>query len=412
MEKCKGTRDLLPQDMRRFRHAEGVFRDCCQKWGYREIRTPTLEYLHLFTSAGTLTPGMLSRVYSFLDWDGWSGERVVMRPEGTIPAARLYLDSLRDCPLARLFYVENIFAFEETGSRERWQCGAELIGGASPLADVELAMLALDVLAGLGLGPLEMRLSHAGLLRALLEQMGLKPEEQARVFGRILEGEPEAIQDLKARPAVLRKAMSLVLELRGSGPGYLRNLEASLARSVPQLQPHLKDFMQVAEMLSQVGCSYVIDMSSARGFEYYTGVIFQFYLSGRKLGGGGRYDDLLAGVGGRPTPASGFALYLDEMMALVPEGALGTPPLQIEVRADTSGGKGAAHCFEVMRLLRDAGYQVELDLGVAPTPAPRWSLLLRGAGLPLLLTDRQDGRSVELANSTELLKLLEREAPC
>ena len=87
-QRCKGTRDLSPGEMAVFRLIEGVFRDACLNWGYKEVRTPTLEYLHLFTSVGTLTPGMLGRVYSFLDWDGWSGERVVLRPDGTIPWRR------------------------------------------------------------------------------------------------------------------------------------------------------------------------------------------------------------------------------------------------------------------------------------------------------------------------------------
>jgi len=87
-------RDLLPADMVKFRRVEEVFRRCSSRWGYDEVRTPTLEYIHLFTAVGTLTPGMLGRVYSFLDWDGWSGERVVLRPEGTIPIARLYTENL------------------------------------------------------------------------------------------------------------------------------------------------------------------------------------------------------------------------------------------------------------------------------------------------------------------------------
>ena len=91
VQRCKGTRDLSPEEMARFRLIEGAFRDCCLKWGYEEVRTPTLEYLHLFTSTGTLTPSRLNKVYSFLDWDGWSGERVVLRPDGTIPVARLYV---------------------------------------------------------------------------------------------------------------------------------------------------------------------------------------------------------------------------------------------------------------------------------------------------------------------------------
>ncbi len=129
-QRCKGTRDFSPEEMRSFRLIEGVFRDGCLQWGYEEVKTPTLEYLHLFTSTGTLTPSRLHKVYSFLDWDGWSGERVVLRPDGTIPIARLYIDTMAEKELAKLFYVTNVFSFEETGkeTRERWQCGAELIG--------------------------------------------------------------------------------------------------------------------------------------------------------------------------------------------------------------------------------------------------------------------------------------------
>ena len=153
VQRCKGTRDLSPEEMARFRLIEGAFRDSCLKWGYNEIRTPTLEYLHLFTSTGTLTPAMLGRVYSFLDWDGWSGERVVLRPDVTIPVARFYIESVGNKELAKLFYVANVFIFEETGekTRERWQCGAELIGAGSSSADVELIILALEVLKRLGI---------------------------------------------------------------------------------------------------------------------------------------------------------------------------------------------------------------------------------------------------------------------
>ncbi len=109
--RCKGMRDMMPEDMFLFRQMEDVFRQSCHKWGYQEIRTPVLEYLHLFTASGTLTPAKLSQVYSFLDWDGWSGERVVLRPDSTIPAARLYIDNLPPLQKARLYYIQNIFIF-------------------------------------------------------------------------------------------------------------------------------------------------------------------------------------------------------------------------------------------------------------------------------------------------------------
>ena len=89
-------RDMLPADMDRFRRIETAFRDVCLGWGYEEVRTPTIEHLYLFTQAGTLSPQMLDRVYSFLDYDGWTGERVVLRPDSTIPAVRLFAEHMAD----------------------------------------------------------------------------------------------------------------------------------------------------------------------------------------------------------------------------------------------------------------------------------------------------------------------------
>jgi len=115
-EKCQGFYDMMPEDMEKFRYIESVFREQCLGHGYQEIRTPSLEYLHLFTAAGTLTPDRLNKVYSFLDWNGWSGERVVLRPDGTIPAVRFYIEHQE--PLSRFFYIENVFSYDETGKKK------------------------------------------------------------------------------------------------------------------------------------------------------------------------------------------------------------------------------------------------------------------------------------------------------
>ena len=170
--RCRGMRDLLPADMDRFRKVETAFRTACLGWGYREVRTPTVEHLHLFTAAGTLSPHMLDRVYSFLDWDGWSGERVVLRPDSTIPVARLFVEKLRESNTARLFYVQSVLRFAEGDeSREDWQCGVELIGDTYPLGDVELILIACEVLKRLELTP-EITLSDTGILRAVFSRRG------------------------------------------------------------------------------------------------------------------------------------------------------------------------------------------------------------------------------------------------
>ncbi len=133
---ARGMNDLLPDDMRAFRRVEDAFRAAASRWGYGEVRTPTLESYSLFTEAGALTTEMLSRVYTFLDWDGWSGERVVLRPDSTVPVARAAAEHGISLP-ARLFYVQNSFRFAsgETGA-ETWQCGLEYIGAPALLGDL------------------------------------------------------------------------------------------------------------------------------------------------------------------------------------------------------------------------------------------------------------------------------------
>ena len=409
VQRCKGTRDLSPQEMIVFRLIEEAFRDCCLKWGYEEVRTPTLEYLHLFTSTGTLTPGMLSKVYSFLDWDGWSGERVVLRPDGTIPVARLYIDSMEAREWAKLFYVTNVFIFEETGkkTRERWQCGAELMGVGSPLADVELIMLALEVLKRLGLKGIEMRLSHAGLIKSLLSQLGLSPGEQTRVFDQILDGDTEALARIKPGGPELARALSALLELKGKSSGFLKNLKALFTQSLPGLEPDLDNFINIVDLVEALGCDYQIDIATGRDFEYYTGVIFQFFMGEEKIGGGGRYDALIPLMGGRDVPASGFALYLDHLMNLVKPEILAKPMAQrILIRAEPEAIKGG---FSVASCLREAGYVAELHLGGQEPANLRWTLDVQSKAPLFILTDQVSHRRFERQTAAEVLALLGEE---
>lgn len=409
VQRCKGTRDLSPEDMARFRLIERVFRDSCLKWGYKEVRTPTLEYLHLFTSTGTLTPSMLGRVYSFLDWDGWSGERVVLRPDGTIPIARLYIDSMEEKGLAKLFYVTNVFTFEQTGkeTREKWQCGAELIGVSSPLADAELITLALEVLKRLGLENIELRLSHAGLIRAVLQKLGLSPDEQAKIFDQILDGDKEALAKVRVRKPELGRALSPFLDLKGKSSGFLKNLKALFTQDLVGLEPHIDDFVGIVSLLEVLGCDYQIDIASARGFEYYTGVTFHLAMGDEKVGGGGRYNALIPLMGGRDIPASGFALYLDRLMGIVKTEALAKPLAQrILIRAEPEAVKEG---FQAASSLREAGYVAELDLGGREPADFRWTLNAQSQAPPFILTDLSGQKRVEVQTITEVLALLREE---
>ncbi len=410
VQRCKGMRDLSPGEMVVFRVLEGVFRECCFKWGYQEVRTPTIEYLHLFTSAGTLTPGMLGKVYSFLDWDGWSGERVVLRPDGTIPVARLYSEASKG--LARLFYATNIFIFEETGekTRERWQCGAELIGAGSALADAELITLSLEVLKKLGLKGVELRLSHAGLVKALLLKLGLSSEEQNRVFDQILDGDIEALDKVRRENPELESALFPLLSLKGQSTGFLKNLRALLAQNIPEISSHLDDFLHTVALLEALGCRYQIDITSGAGFEYYTGMIFQLFVGGEKIGGGGRYDALIPAMGGGDVPASGFALYLDRLMNMVkPEIIAGPVPERIMVRVPSGDADAMREAFKIAGSLREAGYVAEFDLDGQEPAGLRWIADVQSQAPLFILNDLVKNKKFESSTIDEVLKLLEED---
>jgi histidyl-tRNA synthetase len=372
LNRCRGMRDLLPAEMAVFHFVEGICRETCLKWGYQEVRTPTIEYLHLFTSAGTLTPDKLGKVYSFLDWDGWSGERVVLRPDGTIPVARLYAENMENGELARLFYASNIFIFDEVGesTRERWQCGAELIGSAAAMADVELITLATEIIEKLGVRNIELRLSHAGMIKTLLGKIGISIEEQNRLFDRILEGKPEAIARIIGDKPEYQKVLLALLNSKGQSPDFIRRQRAGLLKDVSDICSELDNLIRITELLDSLGWRYEIDIASGAGFEYYTGMIFQLYAGGEKVGGGGRYDALIPSMGGGDVPACGFALYLDSLIKLVKPGSPEPPRILVKMRSGEKGIEKMA--FQLADCLRQAGYAAVVDLGVKASGDFRW----------------------------------------
>ncbi|MCL2140721.1 MAG: histidine--tRNA ligase family protein [Dehalococcoidia bacterium] len=312
--------DLTAQEMQRFRSVEMAFLEMSKCFGYEEVRTPTLEYLHLFTSAGTLTQGMLRRVYSFLDWDGWSGERVVLKPDATIPVARLYVDRLQKMGnVARLCYVTNSFVFEETGtkSRERWQCGAELIGEGGELADAELISLACESVKRMGLTNIEIKLSHVGLIRGLLASLGIGQSDQDGVLGRILDGEENAFDGIQSDKPQSVDVLKLLFNTKGNSAGFVKNIRALFTEDDPDVADELNSFISIIEIVEAMGLPCQVDFTSGKGFEYYTGIIFRLYVDNVNVGGGGRYDKLIEMMGGTAAPAAGFALYIDRLSSRI-----------------------------------------------------------------------------------------------
>jgi histidyl-tRNA synthetase len=403
-QRYKGARDLLPDDTERFRHINDAFVDTCIKWGYKEVKTSTLEYLHLFTAAGTLTPSMLNRVYSFLDWDGWSGERVVLRPDGTIPVARLYVENLSEKGIAKLFYLTNVFSYEETGkeSRERWQCGTELIGDNRPTSDVELLVMAIEILQKLGIRPFKVQLSHAGVLKALISNLNLGSERETELLNQIREGNWKNLSKIKTNDPDSERLVSMLVDLKGKSSGYLKNIKA-LSGISTELEKELDNFIAITDLLDSLDFEYQIDITSTRRFEYYTGLCFQFFSGREKIGGGGRYDDLIPLVGGLETPACGFALYIEPLMALVKQETGTNPEQGVLIQAESEDKDIVKSCFQLAQSLRSIGYITELNYSDNET---KWRWTVRVIANTFIIVDTKLNKESKTSSVEDVVNII------
>ncbi|MEX2236586.1 MAG: ATP phosphoribosyltransferase regulatory subunit [Dehalococcoidia bacterium] len=323
--------DLAGDELARMRRVEDAFATAASAMGFQEVRTPLIEYLHLYTMSGTLSPQLLGRVYSFLDWDGWSGERVVLRPDSTVAVARLYGERYGG-QRARLFYQQPVLRFAAGGEqRESWQCGAELFGWEAVEAEIELITVAGEVFKLLGLPQPELRISHSGIVRALLEATGQAPAEQVEEYDRILAGDMTVIDLIESRLPGIAGKLRLLFETQGESAAYVQNLRGSLAGDVPAAAVALDELAQAAEKLTKLGMTYRVVTPLARDFEYYTGIVFQLGYQDEIVGAGGRYDQLTRLVGGEPTPACGFAFDTQVVAGLLAKG-----PAEARVAAEAT----------------------------------------------------------------------------
>jgi histidyl-tRNA synthetase len=406
--RCRGMRDLLPGDMMRFRQIERAFRDELVSWGYEEIRTPTIEHVHLFTSAGTLSPQLLDRVYSFLDWDGWSGERVVLRPDATIPAARVYAERMGG--IAKLFYVQNIFRFApDDEPRELWQCGAEAYGDTWPAGDVELIAAGMRVLRRLGIGGVRVQVSHTGVVRALLARAGFAADEQAERYDRILDGDTAVLREIEARLPDLGASLHLLFDMTGTDAGYLANLRAAFAAAAPAMAPALDELQAVVQALDTIGYAVEINMALVRDFEYYTGPVFRYAgADGVALGTGGRYDALVHHADGSAAPACGFALSMEAIAARLPAPEpVRSQVVRVEPAGDHAGAIGLA--LSVAQELQSAGFCAEL-VGSRRGPDCRWLLTVNPAAgaARYALVDLQSNARADATSMDQVMMALGR----
>ena len=347
----EGTRDLLFEECLARREAEGRLTDLFVRRGFSEVMTPGIEFYDVFHADSMAIPA--ESMYKLSDD---KGRLLVMRPDSTMPIARLAGARLQQAPLPiRLYYAQDVFHLNHgmTGHNDQeFQAGIELIGAGGQRVDLEVLALAADALAESGCGDFRLDIGHVGFFHELVKELGVGEEEQDEIRSLVESKNYAALGDaLDALPesdAVV--ALRRLPRLFG-GEEVLESAQPLCM--TPQMKDALRYLVELYEGLCALGLSdqVMIDLGLVHRNEYYTGVIFRGYIegSGETVVSGGRYDTLLEKFG-RPLPATGFGVNVDALTKVMLDSGLVDPPMPPEVLVYAAPGFEIAGLKKVSEL--------------------------------------------------------------
>ena len=305
----KGTHDILPEDSVRWQELERVIHDVAASYGYSEIRTPIFENTNLFSrSIGEDTDIVSKEMYS---WKDRSGGSLTLRPELTAPVARAYIQHNlgSKSPLQRMYYIGPLFRRERPQKgrqRQFHQFGIETFGSGFPEQDAEIIAVGNTIFSELGLKDISLKLNSLGsstcrnkYTKALKDYLTPHKDSLSATSQKRLESNPLRILETK-NPE-----------------------EQKLIADAPSITDFWtaddkEHFSTVQNLLNGLNILYELDHQMVRGLDYYTRTTFEF-ISGNlgaqdAICGGGRYDGLVETLGGKPTPAIGFAAGMERIL--------------------------------------------------------------------------------------------------
>ena len=388
----KGMRDLLPLEAEAFAQVEETARQVFSLYGYHEVRTPVVEDTDLFVrGVGEGSEIVGKQMYTF---DDKKGRSLTLRPEGTAPVARAYLQhDMASWPQpVKVFYMGPYFRYERPQAgryRQFSQIGAEVIGDPGPYSDVELLVMLLRFLEALGFEDLEVGLNSVG-----------DPECRQRYSSRLREFlEPH--RDQLGADSRRRLETNPLRILDTKAPGERRLLEDAPHLREVLGNPAREHFEVVCGQLERFGVAYRIDDRLVRGLDYYTRTVFE--ITSGALGaqdailGGGRYDGLIGELGGPAVPGIGFAIGEDRLVDILPDSSRVRARRTAPVCVVAVGAASLDAALELAEALRAAGVaaiseftagSLKAGLRKAGRRGSRWVVLIgedeRAAGTVIL----------------------------
>lgn len=353
----RGTRDILPSEIRTWQFLEDTARTVFESFNYSEIRTPMFEQTELFSRGiGRDTDIVGKEMYTFTDKGGRS---ITLRPEETAPVVRAAIENnlIKQGEVIKLYYIGPMFRYErpQAGrSRQFYQAGVEVLGSADPLVDVEVIEVGLRFFSQIGLSDLEVDINSVGCEKC-------RPKFKDELKRYFKDRSKDMCETCRGR---LEKNPLRILDCKE--PKCQKIIEGAPA-SIDHLCEECRDhFDKVRSYLDRYSVEYKLNKRLVRGLDYYTKTAFE--IISRSLGaqnavcGGGRYDDLVREFGGKPTPGMGFAIGLDRLIMALEDQKVKIPEDQrLKVYIATLGEPARRKGFEVLRNLRDMGIKSDMD---------------------------------------------------
>lgn len=314
----QGVRDILPEEARKYASVEAGILSVFERHGFQRVITPLLEYVEVLSLG--MGENLKDRVLKFIDS---AGKVVAIRPDITPQVARVVATRMRDYPLPlKLCYNENVLRYQEQRdgkSREVLQIGAEYITEKQePQADAEMIVMAIEALKSLGVRNFKIDVGDVGFLRKILGSLQVDDGVRKVIKEAIAIKDTSALEAVLADARVNGKERELLLNLTTFyGEEEVIKKALSYCEDDDSKQS-LYNLQKVLDIVAgkDLGEYVTIDLGEFRGFDYYTGIIFEGFASGigKPILSGGRYDTLLAKYG-HPCAATGFAFDVEYAVA-------------------------------------------------------------------------------------------------
>jgi histidyl-tRNA synthetase len=351
LQPVRGTRDILPEEMRRHRAVIDTARQLAERYGYFEMSTPVFEFTEVFKrTLGDTSDVVTKEMYTFSMKEG---EEITLRPEATAGIARAFISGglAQQVPL-KVFYAGPMFRYERPQKgrqRQFHQIDIELLGVAEPLADVEIIAIGAHVLDALGV-----------LDKTVLELNTLGDVESRRAYRAVL---VEYFKQHKARLSAeslerLERNPLRILDSKDQGD---RQVIADAPLFGDYLNPMSRDFFEAVKAgLDALEIRYQVNARLVRGLDYYTHTAFEFTTSELGAQGavlaGGRYDGLVETIGGPPTPGIGWAAGIERLAMLLAEAPVAPRPIAVV----PVGREAETAALKLTQRLRANGFTIDL----------------------------------------------------